>query len=171
MPVSLAAGPWGSQRWFQSTVGWSQFLTWLAVGPRCPKGGFHTLQCGARFQSCWLRAQSVPDLVSPCWYTVLGSVALGAGVGLLVGDLFPGMAGCRAGVTGCRCLPAGVWSWFWVLLEPGHPGGVQEFVFWAIGGWGWVQGILGAGAYPLMGKTGPGASDGLLWEGTRSQGL
>lgn len=44
------------------------------------------------------------SIVSQTWCLLAGtlcwdSVALGAGVGLLVGGLFPGMAGCRAGVT------------------------------------------------------------------------
>ena len=86
--------------------------------------------------------------VSQTWCLLAGtlcwdSVALGACVGLLVGDLFPGMAGCRAGVTPVAVvclLVCGAGSW--VLWLQG-PGGVQEFVFWAIGGWGWVQGILG----------------------------
>ena len=71
------------------------------------------------------------------------SVALGAGVGLLVGGLFPGMAGCRAGVTLVTvvCLLV-CGSGSWVLWLQG-PGGVQELVFWPMGGWGWVQGILG----------------------------
>ena len=86
--------------------------------------------------------------VSKTWCLLAGtlcwdSVALGAGVGLLVGGLFPGMAGCRAGVTlvAVVCLlVCGAGSW--VLWLQG-PGGVQELVFWAMGGWGWVQGILG----------------------------
>ena len=76
-----------------------------------------------------------------CW----DSVALGAGVGLLVGDLSPGRAGCRAGVTPVAVvclLVCGAGSW--ILWLQGS-GGVQELVFGAIGGWGWVQGILGLG--------------------------
>ena len=76
-----------------------------------------------------------------CW----DSVALGADVGLLVDDVFPGMAGCKAGVTlvAVVCLlVCGAGSWIpWLQGS----GGVQELVFGAIGGWGWVQGILGLG--------------------------
>lgn len=98
-----------------------------------------------------------------CW----GSVALGTGVGLLVGDLFPAVAGCRAG---CCCLPASGWSWFLGSLTSGLWRSPEVGV---LGHWWMGLGTRNtrAGAYSLMGKTGPGASDDLLWAGTRSQGL
>ena len=70
-------------------------------------------------------------------------MALGAGVGLLVDDVFPGRAGCRAGVTPVAVvclLVCGVGSWVLWLQSPGV---VQELVFWATLGWGWVQDVLG----------------------------
>ena len=147
----------GSQSWLQFTVGWGQFLTWLAVGSqmshsRCP----HTVMWG---QIPELLAES--SKVSQTKYLPSGtlcwnSVAPGDCVGLLVGGLFPGMADCKAGVTvvAVVCLlVGGAGSWGCWLQGPGV---VHELVFWGTFGWGCGPGCTRAVAYPLMGKIGPG---------------
>ena len=143
--MSLVAGPSGSQSWSQFTLGGAGSWHCLLWDPRCPIGGFHTLQCGDRFQSCWLRAPKCPRpgvyllvhctgtqwllrLVWACWWVAFFLVW---------------KAKSRSYAVSVVCLlVCGAGSW--VLWLQGS-GGVQELVLWAIGGWGWVQGMLGLG--------------------------
>lgn len=101
-------------------------------------------------------SKSVPDPGVSLLVHCASSVALGAGVGLLVGDLFPGMAGCRAGVTSVAVvclLVCGAGSWVLWLQGPGSPRVRVLGHRWL----GLGPGHTRAGAYPLMGKTGPRA--------------
>ena len=106
-----------------------------------------------------------------CWYTVLGLSGSWGWCGPAGGWAFSWYGRLQGwSYSGCCCLPAGVWSWFLGSLASGPWRSPRVGVL----GHGWLglgPGHTRAGAYPLMGKTGPGASNDLLWAGTRSQAL
>ena len=136
-----------SQRGLPHTVVWGQIPELLAESSKVSQ-----TWCLLAGTLCW--DQWLLGLVWVCWWVTYFLVWQAAGRELP--RLLLSACWCVElvlGFSGFRALEGSKSSCFGPLVAEAGSGHTR------------------AGAYPLMGKTGPGASDGLLWEGTKSQGL